>query len=99
MIIRRECMNKEQLLELIKNSLKDVFTDSNITLKLNSADMSFISENITSSKISCEEDMNVNPGEAILSYNQGFVDLTLNSRLQVLKDHFESVKTGEGLEE
>ena len=99
MIIRQECTKKEQLLDLIKGSLKDIFTDSNIILKLNSEDMSFISENITSSKLTCEEDANLSPGEALINYNKGFVDLTLDSRMQVLKDHFESVKMGDNLAE
>ncbi|MCH2205836.1 MAG: hypothetical protein MK132_08195 [Lentisphaerales bacterium] len=98
-IIRRECVKKEQLVDLIKSSIKDIFTDSNITLKLHAEDLSYVAERINSSKITCEECMNITPGGAIIDYKQGFIDLTLDSRLQVLKDHFDSVKEGGGVAE
>ena len=99
LIIRRECVKKEQLLSLINDSFKEIFTEAEITLKLNSEDLVFISENMTSSRVTCIDEPSLKPGEAQIKYKEGFIDLSLESRIQVLKDHFDSVKTGDGLVE
>ena len=83
----------------LKISLKDLFSDAEITIMLNAEDLEYISKNFTSSKITCTEGLDLKPGDATIQHKQGFIDLTLESRVQVLKDHFESVKTGDGLGE
>ncbi|MCM8536924.1 MAG: flagellar assembly protein FliH [Lentisphaeraceae bacterium] len=93
-MLRQQPLKKEKLLELIQDSLKGFYNDAEIKIKVNSQDHSFIASSFNSEMIQVVEDTSLNVGEATINHRQGFVDLTFESRFQVLKDHFDSVKSG-----
>lgn len=93
LILQKEVIDKEDLAELIKKSLSEIHSETKVTIKLSKDDFPLLGEKFTSSRTECISDPSINPGEAKIDHQHGFLDLTLKSRLAELKEHFNNVRT------
>ncbi len=92
LILQRDPVNKDDLEQLILNSLREIHSDSKITVKLNPDDFNQLKDKFSTSKTKCESDPTLKPGETKIDHQHGYLDLTLKSRLEVLLEQFKNIR-------
>ena len=93
LILQKEVMDKDSLEKIIKDSLNEIHSESKITVKLSVEDFPHLEEKFTSSRTECISDPALNPGEAKIDHQHGYLDLSIKSRLAELKEHFKNVRS------
>ncbi len=95
-IIRQNIELKTNIVENLKTALNQVVGASQINVRINSGELNYIKENISSdsslplSKIKFEEDPGIQKGECVVESEIGNVDLRVKSQLEELQKHFET---------
>lgn len=93
LILQKEVLDKDSLEKIIKDSLNEIHSESKITVKLSVEDFPHLEEKFTSSRTECISDPALNPGEAKIDHQHGYLDLSIKSRLAELKEHFKNVRS------
>lgn len=93
LILQKEVINKDDLAKVIKQSLNEIHSETKVTIKLSKDDFQSLEEKFTSSRTECISDPTLNPGEAKIDHQHGYLDLSLKSRISELKEHFNNVRS------
>lgn len=93
LLLQKEVLNRDDIGKIIKNSLSEIHSETKVTIKLSKDDFAHLEEKFTSSRTECISDPTLNPGEAKIDHQHGYLDLTLKSRLAELREHFNNVRS------
>jgi flagellar biosynthesis/type III secretory pathway protein FliH len=95
-ILQKEISQIDDVEKLIRQSLSEIHSEKKVTVRLSNDDFNLLQDKFSSPRLECMNDPALNNGEAIVEYEQGHLDLTLNSRISELGDAFENLRnTGE----
>ena len=92
LLLQKEVTDKEDLEKLIKQSLQEIHSETQVTIKLSHDDFPHLEEKFTSSRTKCISDPTLNSGETKIEHQHGYLDLTLKNRLDELREHFKNVR-------
>lgn len=95
LILQKEILDKEDVEKIIKQSLQEIHSETKVTIKLSNEDFPHLEEKFTSSRTECISDPTLNSGEAKIDHQHGYLDLTLKSRIEELREHFKNIRSAE----
>ena len=91
LIISNELEDKEVLLKMVTSLLADIQSGSETLIKLSPQDFEMIGNDLSSATLRCLPDTSLQPGDLQIEQPEGYWDANLKSRLEVLREEFDSV--------